>query len=234
VALNISNRDNGLILMSIGGIVRKHFRHDNAVERVLKLVDIYALLKSKCVPHVDTLQKFSIGTGSRFPYGHLSPVGIERFPESGAESFNAVVCVLEALKVCYDLSRIRHLTSSQVMHSSPDPVYHRDIRQPNIIKKFNNPEWFLIDWCDASKTPTLGVKHLKESENSPRVRDEDHGAEVDIWGIAKYMEKLSSRVTCQIAEPAAVQKMARRWMDDHETSAANALDEIMVSIYYLS
>ena len=74
------------------------------------------------------------------------------------------------------------------MHSGPDPVYHRDIREENIMKTFDGQGWFLIDWSDASTAPTCAVTHLKESEHSSRVREDDHGAEVDIWGIANYME----------------------------------------------
>lgn len=99
------------------------------------------------------------------------------------------------------------------------------------MKTFDGQGWFLIDWADASTTPTCGVTHLKESEHSPRVRDDKHGAEVDIWGIAKYMEDLASRVTCHIAQTQAVKEMARRWMTDLETSAASALNEITVKIF---
>jgi hypothetical protein len=116
------------------------------------------------------------------------------------------------------------------MHSSPHPVYHRDIRGPNVIKRPDGKGWFLIDWSNASMTPTRGVTHLKESEHSERVRQDNHGAEVDIWGIAQYMITLASRVTCQIANPDAVQQMARRWMADITTTATSALDEIKVSI----
>jgi hypothetical protein len=50
------------------------------------------------------------------------------------------------------------------MHSGPNPVYHRDIREPNIIKRFDGPGWFLIDWSDASTAPTRAVTHLKWAE----------------------------------------------------------------------
>jgi hypothetical protein len=119
------------------------------------------------------------------------------------------------------------------MHADP-PVYHRDIRAPNIIKKFDGQEWFLIDWSDASTAPTRGVTHLKESEHSPQVRQDNHGPEVDIWGIGRYMEDLASRVTCRIAKPEAVQQMARRWMEDISTTATSALYEIEVSRYDLN
>jgi hypothetical protein len=116
------------------------------------------------------------------------------------------------------------------MHADP-PVYHRDIRAPNIIRRFDGQGWFLIDWSDASTTPTRGVTHLKKSEHSPWVRQDNHGPEVDIWGIGKYMDDLASRVMCRIAKPEAVQQMARRWMEDISTTAASALDEIEVSRY---
>jgi hypothetical protein len=119
------------------------------------------------------------------------------------------------------------------MHSSPDPVYHRDIREPNIIKRFDGQGWFLIDWSDASTAPTRGVTHLKASEHSPRVRQDNHGAEVDIWGVGKYLEDMASRATCRIAQPDAVQQMAKRWMTDIATSAADALDEINVRMHHL-
>ena len=112
------------------------------------------------------------------------------------------------------------------MHSDPDPVYHRDIRQPNIIKRYDGQGWFLIDWSDASTVPTRAVTHLKESEHSIRVRQDGHGAEVDIWGVGKYLEDLASRVTCGIAKPDAVKEMARKWMANDTASAANALNEI--------
>src|SRR5271170_6800407 len=111
------------------------------------------------------------------------------------------------------------------MHSRPNPVYHRDIRRPNIMRTIDGQGWFLIDWCDASMTPTFAATNLKAAEHSPRVRQNDHGAEVDIWGVAKYMEDLASRPSCRIAKPAKVQEMARRWIADITTSAEAALDE---------
>ena len=118
------------------------------------------------------------------------------------------------------------------MHADP-PVYHRDIREPNIMKRFNDDAWFLIDWSDASTAPTRGVTHLKESEHSPRVREDNHGAEVDIWGTGKFMEVLADRATTCIANPEAVRRMARKWMEDRGTTATSALNEIEVSIYHL-
>jgi hypothetical protein len=117
------------------------------------------------------------------------------------------------------------------MHAKP-AVYHRDIRAPNIMKRFNDDGWFLIDWSDASKAPTRAVTHMKESEHSPRVRKDNHGPEVDIWGIGKYMEDLADHALTHIANPEAVRQMARRWMEERKTTATTALNEIEVSIYH--
>jgi hypothetical protein len=114
----------------------------------------------------------------------------------------------------------------QVMHSGPSPVYHRDIRQQNILKKRDIDDWFLIDWSDASTTPTCGVTHLTESEHSLRVREDNHGAEVDIWGVGNYLEGLVSRNRCEDAYN--VKEMAKRWMADHTITAEAALNEMNV------
>ena len=120
------------------------------------------------------------------------------------------------------------------MHDGPNPVYHRDIREPNIIRRSDGQGWFLIDWSDASTIPTVGVQHLTELEHSPRVREENHGPEVDIWGIGRYMEELASCSQGRIANPGAVQQMARRWKRDTSTTATRALDEVKVSVYHLN
>jgi hypothetical protein len=86
--------------MTIGAVVKKEFRHPDAAARVRKLVEIYELLKLKQVPNVDTLDRAEIR--EEYPYVLLSPVGCDVSPSSGSEAFNAVVCVLQALKVrCY-------------------------------------------------------------------------------------------------------------------------------------
>ena len=86
-------------MMSIGGgVVMKEFLTFHATRFISHLTKIYNLLKDKDVPNVDTLQ----GTeGNRI---FLSPVGLDVWPSSGSEAFNAMVCVLNALKVRYDIS----------------------------------------------------------------------------------------------------------------------------------
>ena len=63
-------------------------------------------------------------------------------------------------------------------------MFHRDIRWPNIIKRADEPEiWLLIDWEDASGCPTKGKPRFSLLDHSPRIQEDNHGAEVDIWGI---------------------------------------------------
>jgi len=102
-------------------------------------------LEEKQVPNVDVLHDYSLG--QPYPYITVTPVGVDAILGSGFEAFNAIVCILQALKVCI-LSQLPLVISDshvQVMHSGPCPVYHRDIRQPNILKKYDIDDWFLID-----------------------------------------------------------------------------------------
>jgi hypothetical protein len=217
--------------VSVGAAVKKRFMQPDAVDRVSKLVEIYDVLKAKQVPNVDTLDQAN--KAATPPYVQLSPVGYDVLPNSGSDSFNSVVCVLEALRVRHSVSPFIISLHFQAMHSGPNPVYHRDIRDPNIIKRSDGTGWFLIDWSDATTTPTHAALHLKPSEHSPAVRQDGHGAEVDIWGVGKYLENLASRVACGIAKPHEVKQMARRWIADSATSAEAALDEINVRTCYL-
>ncbi|KAF8586390.1 hypothetical protein K439DRAFT_964937 [Ramaria rubella] len=79
-------------------------------------------------------------------------------------------------------ARVCRLYSGCVLHEIP--IFHRDIRWANIIQNTENPrKWILIDWEDAATPPTKGDPHFSTSEHSPRIRDDNHGAEVDIWGV---------------------------------------------------
>jgi hypothetical protein len=103
VILDILDREGGAVLMTIGGnVIRKEFKGTNPIQHISGLVKIYKLLKKKGVPHVNTL--FSSNLESNPPHIYLSLVGDDRLPTSGSEAFNAVVCVLKALKVHYDVS----------------------------------------------------------------------------------------------------------------------------------
>ena len=116
---------------------------------------------------------------------------------------------------------------AQVAHSEPNPVYHRDIRPQNIVKKSNEDDWFLIDWTDA-ETPGMRSPHnvqFDPTNHDPRVCDPGHGGEVDIWGVGYCLIRLaaSRRVTC----PDEVREIGRNWQGSTPT-AVEALAQIKV------
>ena len=114
------------------------------------------------------------------------------------------------------------------MHAGPDPVFHRDIRQPNILKYIGSSHWFLIDWSDASKAPTLAAKHLSAASHSPAIRLDNHGAEVDIWGVAYYMSELVGDEHSVVRDKTLVRDMAMKWQRDPTFTAEMALTELEV------
>ncbi len=91
--------------MSFGAVIRKEFLHQDGPARVSELVKIYKLLESKKVPNVDRLERFE-NSENHLPYVELSPIGVDRPPKSGSEALDLVICMLEALKVCYDVSAL--------------------------------------------------------------------------------------------------------------------------------
>lgn len=204
----VIDRPDGLTRITLGtDVIKKEFQHEDGSTRVLKLVEIYKILKEKQVPCVDALQHHSV----RPAYVLLSPMGQDGFPSSGSEAYDAVVCVLKALTA---------------MHSLPTPVYHRDIRPTNILKSLDGRGWFLIDFTDATTAPTTAVMHMKEHEHSPNVRQDNHGAEVDMWGVAYYLGQLS--LHSRVEDPDAISEMAQRWQKDEGLTAETALVEVMM------
>jgi hypothetical protein len=110
------------------------------------------------------------------------------------------------------------------MHAYPDPVFHRDIRWPNIIRRIDKPrKWFLIDWEDASMLPTRAAKHLRESEHSPCIFADGHGAEVDTWAVGKLFldaNKFASPL------PTAMVAIGKHLREDGTISVQQALTEM--------
>jgi len=90
-----------LTRIEIGGnLVKKTFMNTGSAAHVCFLSEIYRLLRRKNVPHTDFLRTTSIDSLSpRYPYITTSPVGLDQWPEDGRDAYNAVHCVLEALKV---------------------------------------------------------------------------------------------------------------------------------------
>lgn len=77
----------------VGEEIHKIYSGLLARERISALLDIYALLKEKDVPNVDTLIRVR-GTTAQ-----LGPVGEDCLPESEEELLKALICILEALEV---------------------------------------------------------------------------------------------------------------------------------------
>jgi hypothetical protein len=74
------------------------------------------------------------------------------------------------------------------LHNGPDPLFHRDIHWPNLILLPNDhSKWFLINWDDAAVPPTCAAKHLNPRSHPAAVLKDNHGAEVDIWGLWKLI-----------------------------------------------
>ncbi|TFK70253.1 hypothetical protein BDN72DRAFT_958969 [Pluteus cervinus] len=177
---------------------------DAGKESVVHLQAVYSSLVSKGVPNIDRLEKAEIMHPKRGSYVDLEPIGLRTGPESPFDVRNAVVCVLEALKVS---------------HADP-PIYHRDIRWPNVMQDREDlSKWFLIDWEDASFAPTKAAKRLNPNEHSPKVFEDNHGGEVDIWGAGWLL------VTAPIRDP-ALRALGKRMMDGHILNAEKGLKEI--------
>jgi serine/threonine protein kinase len=80
----------------------------------------------------------------------------------------------------------------QVMHRDPMPIFHRDIRWPNVLKSADDPtKWFLIDWDDAATPPTIAAKHLDSHCHAPAVFRDNHGPEVDVWAVGRLIVECS-------------------------------------------
>jgi hypothetical protein len=119
-------------------------------------------------------------------------------PGTIRQVLDAVGCILDALTVSLSYVPISMSWSYllQIMHAEPEPIFHRDIRWPNVMRCANDPrKWFLIDWDDAATRPTLAAKHLDKQCHSPAVLKDNHGPEVDIWGVGMLIIHSSRRFT---------------------------------------
>jgi hypothetical protein len=72
------------------------------------------------------------------------------------------------------------------MHAEPT-LYHRDICWSSILWNDRNGSCFLTDFDDASMAPTRAAPHLTPRDHHPGVFQDGHGAEVDIWAVAKLI-----------------------------------------------
>lgn len=109
------------------------------------------------------------------------------------------------------------------MHPDPEPLFHRDIRWPNVVRStVSHTKWFLIDWDDASTSPTTAT-NLEPSSHHPMVFQDNHGAEVDIWAAGKL---IVDAVVFVSDIPAQVITAGKRMMEGEIKTAAQALEEL--------
>ncbi|KAF8513566.1 hypothetical protein BU17DRAFT_95257 [Hysterangium stoloniferum] len=60
---------------------------------------------------------------------------------------------------------------------------HLNKRQQPLRNAENPCKWILIDWEDAATPPTKAQPRFNTLDHSPRILEDNHGAEVDIWGV---------------------------------------------------
>ena len=109
------------------------------------------------------------------------------------------------------------------MHEAEMPIFHRDIRWPNIIR-LHGSQWMLIDWDDASSMPTRAASHLEHANHAPEVFNDDHKGEVDIWSVGKLIKDAAVWILDLSAD--VVER--GRWMQETKLrpTAADALKAI--------
>ncbi|CAI2164368.1 11782_t:CDS:2, partial [Funneliformis geosporum] len=179
-------REGRQIIEVCGKNIKKTYISPDAHDRVEMLVNIYGKLMQKGVPNVDRLDH----ADKEKDVVYLSPKGMSLNPKNQQELLDSITCVLEMLVVLHD----------------NEPIYHQDIRWPNIIQLPNAldvpSKWIIIDWKDSDGYPNNLADHLTQDEHAPEVFQQNHGGEVDIWSVGKlimdanrWIIGLSQRIT---------------------------------------
>ena len=89
----------------------------------------------------------------------------------------------------------------------------------------DSSKWFLIDWEDASFAPTKGAPHLSQSEHSPNVYKDNHGADVDMWAVGRLI------FTARVQVP-ALRDLGQMMMEGRVLNAEQGLRDIYNLLYY--
>jgi hypothetical protein len=191
--LIILSRD-GKTIEVCGKSIKKTYEGPDRFTKLQKLKSVYDLLKEKGVPNVDGIAMSYSDCGAVV---FLEPKGMSVFPRNSRQVLDAVCCVLQALIVS-PFKSVHHniiIIPLKVMHEGPKPIFHRDIRWPNIIQHTDDPKkWFLIDWDDAVIPPTFAVTHLEKDYHAPALFSDDHGAEVDVWAVGLLIAQASQTI----------------------------------------
>ncbi|CAG8700430.1 14701_t:CDS:2, partial [Ambispora leptoticha] len=143
---------------------------------------------------------------------YLGPKGMSVKPKNQKELLEAVVCILEALVA---------------MHGGDDPIFHQDIRWPNIIRlpgASNEPsKWILIDWDEADGPPTQPATHLATENHAPEVFQKDHHGEVDIWSVGELITAASKWI---FGLSSNLIEFGKELQSDNRPTAQNALEKL--------
>ena len=185
-------RDNCTIIEVGSSCVKKTYLGAGRQSRVLFLRSIYLLLVEKAVPNVDKLIQSYEDHMDHGSAVYVGPRGVNVFPTSAQEVREAVVCILQALVVCLCQCVLCLILTRADLYIRfcmlVKPLFHRDIRWPNIIRDVvDRTKWFLVEWDDASTTPTRAAPHLDPDYHSPAVFSDNHESEVDLWGAGKFI-----------------------------------------------
>ncbi|KAF9480017.1 hypothetical protein BDN70DRAFT_833598 [Pholiota conissans] len=149
----------------------KTYTCKNAEDKIEHVKRIYEALALWKVPNTDMLVHINKNVT------HFMPRGIAGQPTSEKELRECIACILESLDVAHRI-----------------PKYHRDIRWDNVIRRIDDrSKWFLIDWEDASGTPTMAQPTFASETHSPAIFGDGHAGEVDIWGVG-YLIKTCAAV----------------------------------------
>jgi hypothetical protein len=102
-------------------------------------------------------------------------------------------------------------------------LFHRDIRWANVIRNADDPSsWFLIDWEDAAGRNNVAASHLHPDAHCPQVFVDNHGGEVDVWGVGLLIKESRSSALDVSAELLKLGK----WMQDTLPTSQEALAAI--------
>jgi hypothetical protein len=108
------------------------------------------------------------------------------------------------------------------MHGGDNPIFHQDIRWPNIIKLSGEPpKWILIDWDDADRPQTRPANHLEKTNHAPEVFLQGHGGEVDIWSVGKLITDADHFI---MGLPQSIIDIGVQMQSDDRPNALNALE----------
>ena len=73
-------------------------------------------------------------------------------------------------------------------------LMHRDVRWENVMKCIDRQEWFLIDFDDASQSPSAtAYTVMTVSGHAPEIPLGAHDKSVDIWSVGYLITSMESK-----------------------------------------